>query len=65
MKPRLSLIDQQAYQRIAALPVGAAVTFDGSPATFTGMAGYLITLKVKRCTVYLRAGDPRIKEITI
>lgn len=62
-KPRISLSDQRAYDRVAAMPVGAAVVFNGAPANFTGMAGYLITLKVKRRTVYLRAGDPRIKAL--
>lgn len=63
--PRITPADQQAYARIAALQIGAALTVDGQPAKFDGMTGYLITLKVKRHTVYLRAGDPRIKEITI
>lgn len=65
MKPRLTPADQQAYARIAALPVGAPLTVEGLAAKFDGMTGYLITLKVKRRTVYLRAGDPRIAEITL
>lgn len=63
--PRITPADQQAYARIAALSVGTALIFGGTPARFDGMTGYLITLKVKRRTVYLRAGDPRIKDITL
>lgn len=51
--------------RIAALPVGAPLTVEGRPAKFDGMTGYLITLKVKGRTVWLRAGDPRIAKITL
>lgn len=65
MKPRIEPADQAAYARIAALPVGTALTFDGKPAKFDGMTGYLLTLRVKNRTIWLRAGDPRIKEITI
>lgn len=64
-KPLITQADQQAYTRIAALAIGTALTFEGAPATFDGMTGYLITLRVKRRSVYLRAGDPRIKEIAL
>lgn len=64
-KPRIAPADQQAYARIAALQVGTALTVDGQPAKFDGMVGYLIALKVRRRTVYLRAGDPLIREITL
>lgn len=65
MKPRISLEDQRAYERIAALGPDTAVTFQGRPAKFLGMTGYLITLRPKgKPITYLRAGDPRIAEIS-
>lgn len=62
-KPRLLPQDQRAYDRVAALERGASVVFDGKAATFTGLAGYLITIRANRRCVYLRAGDPKIAEI--
>lgn len=62
-KPRLLPEDQRAYDLVAALQRGAAVVFEGKPATFTGMAGYLVTLRANRRSVYLRAGDQAIREI--
>lgn len=65
MTPRISLADQRAYARIAALAPDTKVTFQERPAMFLGMTGYLITLRPKgRPTLYLRAGDPRITEIS-
>lgn len=66
VKPRLTPADQLAYARIAALPNGTKVEFQGRPAKFLGMMGYLITLRPKgKKTFYLRAGDPQIAEIEI
>lgn len=64
-KPCLKPADARAYQRVASLPDGAAVDVRGTKAQFIGMTGYLVTLRFKgrRGTVYLRAGDPRIREI--
>lgn len=65
MKPRITPDDQRAYDRIAALATDTAVTFQGRPAKFLGMTGYLITLRPKgKPIMYLRAGDRRIAEIT-
>lgn len=62
-KPRLSLADVAAYQKIAALPVGTELQLGDKRATFTGMMGYLIALNVRGRNLYLRQGDPRIREL--
>ena len=63
--PRIKPDDARAFARLAALPEGSVLTVNDKEAKVELMTGNLITLKFRgrMGIVWLRAGDPRIKEI--
>lgn len=62
--PRLKPDDAAAYARVkSAAESGAPITIGGKVAKFTGMTGHLLTFRVGRRNVYIRAGDAVLKEI--
>lgn len=65
MKPKITAANRAMYEQIEKLPTDAPVMFQGKPARFLGMTGYLVTLETQKKTVYLRAWDERLLEVQI
>jgi hypothetical protein len=60
--PRITLEDARAYARVKAA-MGRTVQLDGKPATIFAMMGNLISVRLPRRILDLRAGRPELREI--
>ena len=65
MKPRLTGKAQAIYHALEQHGDERDVVFMGEQARFLGMTGYLVTLRVKRQTIHLRAWNPLIEHIEL
>ena len=63
MKPKLSPVDLIAYENAKAIPEGTPITLDGKSGVMMAPTGHMLTVKVGRKNLFLRAGDPRIDRI--
>ena len=64
MKPKLTPVDLIAYANAMAIPEGTPIALDGKSGVMLAMSGHMLTVKVGRTNLYLRAGDPRVERIS-
>lgn len=65
MKPRLTLADLEALQRVKALRWGQQVYFGEQVAYASGIMGSSPVFKIKGRNVTMQPGDPRLRTMKV